>query len=595
MARIRFPGKQLERLRSAAAFSRRALEPFCDKRNELVQSYVGAHYGTGIKDEKVLPMPLNMFERHLSAVVPRLVPHVPRALCTTPHLGLKPYAHELQLALNHLSREIRLERTLRTVVIDAMFGIGIAKVAMATTEDEAEGGETREAGQPFCRAIDLEDWVHDGFARSWEEVQFMGHRYRLPKEHLVARYSLDRTRANQLETGGYDTEKDGRVRIGSISREEEGNEDPYRDVVECWEYYLPAERLQVTLAEGIEEPVYVCEWDGPDIGPYLILGFNHVPGQLMPLAPLATLLDLHRAINRVARKTITQAGRQKTNLVYAGAASEDADRITNATDGEAVRVERIADIKEVRYGGPDQLNQAALLQFEKSYNDGAGNLSLLAGLGPQSETAAQDQLLAGAASERIRDMQETVTAFSRETFRALAWWLHHDDAIQLPLVKRPPGMDVEVHSMFSPEQREGDWLDFNVDIEPFSLQTATPQQRGQLLRQMFVEELIPALPLLQQAGLQIDMQTYVRLRAEYANVPELMELMAMTDPMGPVQPGAEQGNPAGMPKPAQTKRTYERINRPGASRGGQNDMMMRLLAGGSLQDSEAASLGRSAS
>ncbi len=43
--------------------------------------------------------------------------------------------------------------------------------------------------------------------------------------------------------------------------------------------------------------------------------------------------------------------------------------------------------------------------------------------------------------------------------------------------------------------------------------------------------------------------------------------------------------------PNNTTRTYERVNKPGATRSGKDDVMSRLLMGGNVQQAEGAALG----
>ena len=45
------------------------------------------------------------------------------------------------------------------------------------------------------------------------------------------------------------------------------------------------------------KPLRVVDWTGPPRGPYAVLGFNHVPSNIMPLPPVAIWQDLHDLAN----------------------------------------------------------------------------------------------------------------------------------------------------------------------------------------------------------------------------------------------------------------------------------------------------------
>jgi len=76
---------------------------------------------------------------------------------------------------------------------------------------------------------------------------------------------------------------------------------------------------------------------------------------------------------------------------------------------------------------------------------------------------------------------------------------------------------------------------------------------------------------------------------KYTNLPELEGVLSFP---GRMEPQEIQENPNPSTKPAQTTRTYERINRPGATRSGKDHAMSQLLAGGNVQNSEKMALFR---
>ena len=98
------------------------------------------------------------------------------------------------------------------------------------------------------------------------------------------------------------------------------------------------------------------------------------------------------------------------------------------------------------------------------------------------------------------------------------------------------------------------------------------------------------MPFIQQQGGEIDFKALVQLIADLGNTPELTDVIRFRDPFDVVPPS---GSPEPtVAKPASTKRTYERVNRPGATRSGKDDVMSRVLMGVGVQGSEMATMGR---
>jgi hypothetical protein len=103
------------------------------------------------------------------------------------------------------------------------------------------------------------------------------------------------------------------------------------------------------------------------------------------------------------------------------------------------------------------------------------------------------------------------------------------------------------------------------------------------------------LPLLQQIEAQggyVDARMLHSYLGENVNLPELANIIKFQDP-GPEADRPISGNPR--PEYVSTKapfthRTYERVNRPGATRHGRDAALMQTLLGGKAQGAEMAAL-----
>jgi len=234
---------------------------------------------------------------------------------------------------------------------------------------------------------------------------------------------------------------------------------------------------------------------------------------------------------------------------------------------------------------------AFYIQIRDLFSYFAGNLDSLGGLSPMTETVGQDKLLAESASARIGFMRTRTAAFVREIFEALAWYEWTDPIRERKIEKLLDGSKLPIVSIWSEETREGDWVDYNFDIDVHSMQADTPEIKLQKIGLVLQQYVFPMLPVLQEQGGMIDLKTLMALVAKLSNVPELNDIVTFQEPQ---ETPPEQGNaePERVKKSAVTTRTYERVNRPGATRQGKDDVMTRLLMGGNVQESEAAAVGR---
>ena len=178
---MRYNDINYQGLRKAIEHSRRRLQPYREKRVSAVREFVGRNYSdTGSRDR----VPVNMLELFISTYARQLIANRPQVNVTPRVRTLSPQASELELATNHVLKEMDIETTLRLAVIDALFSIGIVKVGVTESVHEPMRGFLHEAGQPFAECVGLDDWVHDMSARSMEECGYMGHRYRVPTRLL---------------------------------------------------------------------------------------------------------------------------------------------------------------------------------------------------------------------------------------------------------------------------------------------------------------------------------------------------------------------------------------------------------------------------
>jgi hypothetical protein len=84
-------------------------------------------------------------------------------------------------------------------------------------------------------------------------------------------------------------------------------------------------------------------------------------------------------------------------------------KIADADDGEAIPVENVDKIKEVKYGGTTQESYAWMDWVKNHFSEQAGNIDMLSGQGDNTNTATQAEMLQANSSVRLSDMQNRCT------------------------------------------------------------------------------------------------------------------------------------------------------------------------------------------
>lgn len=587
-----------KRLLAAVDRARRDLNGARRQQVTAVRQYVGAHYeearefgmDAGSKDVKPLQTPVNFLPIIVDTLITFIAARRPQALVGTKHNGLKRTADRLNLGLNHLLQEIKLEQSLQMAANDAMFSMGVMKVGVTPWGDMDFGDEVVQVGQTYAESIQFDDYFYDTNARRFSACAFKGNIYRVPLDY-VKKSGLFKP---ELVKGLTATQKqnqtpDGQVRIDSLGTDFDrtGPDEEYRDYIDLMDIWLRAENLVVTfpvenpgLTPIREEPYF-----GPEGGPYEELFFAQPPGNIRPVPPIYQWLDINNFLNSVFRKLERQGRRQRT--IGVADDLEMAGRIMNASDGEVVQGDP-AMVKELRLGGMDPPMFAFFIQM-KDLLLGAlsGNIQALAGLGQLTETAKQDKMIRESASLRVQRMQEAMMSFVTRVIEKLAWFLFYDPLLEIPAVKRAPNSGIELPLVITAEDMEGDYLDYNFEIQPYSMQYISPQEKRAKIHAELQDTIMPMYPFMQQQGASVDFQRLIEIDAELLNVPELLEIVTFAEPEDMIPPV---GTPPEhmQPMPQQKEVIHANIPTGGTQDSRDNTLAASLLGGAVNQDQQAA-------
>jgi hypothetical protein len=576
MASLRVDFRQLK---TAVDWSITQLQAPRANRLEAVRQFAGRHYARHGSEKRV---PTNFLELATTIYIRLLAANAPATRVTTTIKSLKPYAKTTELALNQIPEEIDLGSTLRRAVLEAMFSIGIVKVGIAASGVAVLG---HDVGEAYVDIVPIDDYFLDMSAKTRKSIQFEGNDYWMMLDTARKMFNTNDIELDQHTITG----DQGDQRAESVSTEE--GADLYKDKVWLRDVYLHDTGQLVTYQIQSGKNPWVKNWDGPENGPYHTLGFSDVPGNILPLPPVALWTDLHELGNAVFRKLANQADSKKTVAAFPGGADEAVNNLKGAADGDGITFPSAQKPENITVGGIDQPTLAFYLQVQDLFDYFAGNLNTLGGLGPGSETVGQDRLMTEAAGARAQDMSQQTIKFAKGIFKALAWYEWTDPVRKRIIEKRIGDTDIYLRREWSDETREGNFLDYNFDIDVYSMQDNSSSVQLQKLNMVVERYVVPLMPLIEQQGGTFDVKFLLEQVAELSNLPAVAELVKFQGEP-PVVQGGPQGNPSPSFKPAQTHRTYERINRPGATRRGRNSAMSQLLMGGNVQKAEKEAIGR---
>jgi hypothetical protein len=489
----------------------------------FLRQFVGGYYdrdhGT-VGDE-----PINLIFNAVAIIVPNLVSNFPKTVVESRFMVYRGYAELLGLGLDYLAKQIELKDILRRWIVDSIFTMGIVKTGLATSKDLVAFSDTEhvDPGQPYVETVDFDDYILDPAARRIEEASFVGHRVRVPRQMLMDSGLYRNDMIERLPAAGSNPYSRGDV--ASISRHEVSTEqiNDLQDYVEVDEVWVPAAQAIVTMPSNagvFDDYLRVDDYYGPDSGPFCYLSLTPpVPDNPLPIAPVAIWNDLHVMANKMAKKIMDQADRQKSVLGYKRSAADDAQEVIDAGDGEAIAMDDPTAVGTFKFGGQEQSNEAHLAQLSYWFNMVSGNTDQLGGLRTGADTATGQQILQANGSVRLEDMRDLVYSATATVQRNLAWYLHTDPLISLPLIKRtpvpaqtqmtpygpmlvsPPQIR-EDQVILTPEVRAGCFLDFHFDIEQKSMSRQDPANRLQKAL-IFASRALPAAAMAAQTCMQM--------------------------------------------------------------------------------------------
>lgn len=552
--------KRFKSLKAAIEPAQKQLQPFRDELAEALKAYTGPHYGNNTGDDR----PINMLQLAVESLLQQLSSRAPQVLCNTHNPELKSSAIEMELAMNQALKKMKFENEHRLWVLSAIFLVGIMEVGLDVVETPEIDGELLPITEIFCEAIMFDDFVFDTTARKWgrRQVSFWGHKYLMSLSEAKNDPTFDQKARSELKAVERHGDKEGTANLSK--GDGDGTADPFTEMVEIWQIFVPEENEVITFSvDGGDMPLKTVKWHGPKHGPYHMIGFNPVLNNIMPLSPVANWIDLDDLENKLYSKLGRQAGRQKTFGVSDLQGIQDAQNIMKVSDGEVLAVGNPNSFKEVTMGGVNQQTLGFALNVKSMADFVMGNLSSQMGLGASASTLGQEQMIKQAANVRIGSMQGVLLTATQGVLRDIAFYLHFHPTEEFNLTREIAGTDFKVpikwprrDDGFGNEYdvRKGEYDEYAISIEPYSMTEVSPGQRAQLLRNIWVTDILPAV----QLGIMPDVYAYFDKLAKLYDLPELRDIVKMSQEAQ--MPQERMAGGGGMPQPGKPNGNYTRNN-----------------------------------
>jgi len=544
-------------LAQAVEQSEKALGVHRSNRRLFIRQYAGSNYGdinAAFRD------PMNLLYSLVSTLVPALAVD-PKATVSTV-AGNRAFAETLRLAIDDEAERITLAKTLKAVVIDSLFGLGVIKTGLkASPGFQDEGNLETDAGTLFSERVSFANYVIDMASTTRAQAQFEGDRYSITEDAARKSGMFDEMVLQQLiaASGEQRRRADGGYANGPDWSNGLAGDDEFIRRLFLVDLYLPTEGKVVTIPGDVAYAnlgfLNEVDWDGDPSGPYDTIGFSPVPDKILPTPVVGVIYDLYTLLNKIAGKVGRQSDRQKDIVLFQKGLEDDGDAVRDSNDGEIIGVTDTDHIKEVSFGGASEDSYKAIAWYQDYLNKIAGNPDLIGGLAANAKTLGQDQLSLHNANGRIDDWRQTVMEASSSVLRKIAGYIWTDTETVRKLELKAGGL---VFPREFGKTREGVFEDYRIAINATHRPPMSPDQRYLRTQRWITEVLIPLKEAAAAQGMALDVEKVANITAEqlgiedaesmFVPVEDIPRMQQPAAPAGPQNP--EQGPRLSQPKPS---------------------------------------------
>lgn len=582
------------RLLKAIKSSRDALEPFRRVRKELIKDYVGSWYSESGAENKTL---VNLINQTARIYTVALAANNPQVLVGTPRTESLAFARRFEVNLNKLIGDMSLDKTFRSIVMDAFFCLGCGVVMMRDTDTrfhgvlESEEDVWLDPGQPWFNRVSLDDLILDMPAKELSKMRYCGHRYRADYEKVMDEPGYSKKVKDKLKPTSrshFDTTGAARDLASDWGSAED---DDLKDMVWLMDVWIAENNSIVTMACDQDLPPLIeREWIGSQAGPYKFLSLGDTPDNVIPTSPAINLKGMHDLQNRLHRRMEEDSDAHRIVNVYPPNMADDAERLRTAGRNSWQRGTSPDQIKQFEMGGVDQRDMALATFLQSEYDRFAGNLQAMGGLGAQASTVGQEEIINGNVTRNVADMRMAVVSFASDCVLDLGRLMWEDQTLELKTSIPVENSGINISSNWTPDYRQGDFEDYEFRVEPYSMVFKTPEQHLQELFQV-LREIAPLWPMFQASGAMFDAAAIVDEIARLKNRPEFKRFITFAEPLG--MPGESQDGSVGLPSHTVRENVRRNIPTGGTAENRANSLIQSLMGGNSqLNGQQSAAMQR---
>jgi len=541
----------------------------------FIKEYVGKYYQSeyGLTGDE----PINLIFNTIRATVPNLVMKSGINKVSTEIVEYRQYAYLLGLALDKLDKNIKSKDTLRASIVDAFFMMAINKTGLAGGGQILNFGDIFiDEGQVYTDLVDFDDFTADPSCKDYRKAAFLGDRNRIPRQILLDDDEMDHDLVLKIPKSSH---PNARNKVEALSKRNMSDSEMYelQDFVDVVEVFVPGAGALITIPDPFQiifdNYLAARDYYGPKEGPYSILALTQpVPGNPFPVAPVGVHYDLHRMANKMMVKNMNQADREKSVGMYDPAGADEAEDIRTAKDGDMVAGNPDT-VKVLTFGGNNVKSEQMLQQCQIWHNYMSGNPDQMSGLVSNAESATQANILQANATITIEDCRGMIYDFAADTAEKRAWYIHTDPFMDIMLARRKPGGEYE-QLQLTPEQRDGDFLDYTFTLKARSMSRLDPAVRTKRIVE-FATNLVPSLinsaMVAMQMGIAFNVQRATTDLAEELGIlddvqdwfddPTFMQRVQLQMAMNPQPAGkatpAQGGGIRGIPQQTKTQSPFQ--------------------------------------
>ena len=548
------------------------MKPFLDFRKKAIVRCGGKRYGSGSESHVRF---LNKLQQAYTIYSRLLAARNPAVVIKSELPELSPAAAGMTLDMAKFLRDTKFQATMQEVVGDAIFLAGFTKTGTtASGKTFKHEGEEISGSETYTGRISPDQMVVDMSATVWPRMQYAGDYVDHDKETIDRDTRYDSEGLQELKnTGG--TDNNLSEEASAASRPASINDTALFPRVRILELFIPKDRVILHLGANNGPLVRIQEWEGPETGPIDMLYFTPLPDNLMPLAPAVNWFDADDAFAGLIRKLTRQAQRQKSILVGQRGEKGDVATVTNANDGEAALLDNPNGASVVSYGGIAVENYTYAIWLGQQLDLQMGNIALLGGLGAQTDTVGQEQMLQNSNNIMLDDMRSAVTNHARVVIEKCAWYNWRDPLRVTRVLHELAGMGISIPQTMGPWNQLGQYTDYTFDVQPYSMLPQTPRQEAMEIKGIVLEIVAPLLAYMQSQGQGLNTDYLMSLFADKLAVSELGHLITE---IGNMPTEASDTHPG---KPNTSRREYLRTSVSGTTqRGADASLAASMMSGG---------------